>query len=118
MIDCLHMKLINLTPHVINIHAGDKTIVVNPSGVIARLMVERISLPSVEVDGITIPIASTILGDLVDMPPPTEGVWYIASALVAQKCTQLNREDTFYPGELIRNDNGFVIGCNGLCIYL
>jgi hypothetical protein len=112
------MKLINLTPHVINIHASGQIIVISPSGVIARLMVERISLPSVEVDGITIPIASTILGDLVDMPPPTEGVWYVASALVAQKCTQLNREDTFSPGELIRNDNGFVIGCNGLCIYL
>jgi len=112
------MKLINLTPYVINIHASGQIIVINPSGTIARLMVERISLPSVEVDGITIPIASTILGDLVDMPPPTEGVWYVASALVAQKCTQLNREDTFSPGELIRDEKGVVVGCNGLCIYL
>lgn len=112
------MKLINLTPHVITIHAGDKTIVIKPSGTVARLMVSRISLPDVELDGITIPVNSTILGDLVDMPPIAEGVWYVASALVAQKCTQLNREDTFSPGELIRNEEGVVIGCNGLCIYL
>jgi hypothetical protein len=112
------MKLINLTPHVITIHAGDKTIVIKPSGIVARLMVARISLPTIEVDGITIPIASTVLRDLVDMPPPTEGIWYVASALVAQKCAQLDREDTFSPGELLRNEEGVVIGCNGLCIYL
>ncbi|MEI7774955.1 MAG: hypothetical protein WCK17_09275, partial [Verrucomicrobiota bacterium] len=67
------MKLTNLTPNVITIHAQGRLIVLEPSGIVARLMVERISLPSVEVDGITIPIASTILGDLVDMPPPTDG---------------------------------------------
>jgi len=111
------MKLINLTPHVINLHAQGEIIILEPSGVIARLEIECMDLADMVVDGIIVQIKATILKNLVDMPAPQDGVCYVASAVVTKRAMELDREDVFGPGELIRNKNGFVIGCNGLAIY-
>ena len=111
------MKLINLTPNVITIHAEGQLIVLQPSGVVARLLVERLDLATIEVDGITVPVNATILKDLVDMPEPQDGVCYVASDVVTKRAMELDREDVFGPGEVIRDDNGIVIGCAGLALY-
>ena len=117
LIDCSHMKLINLTPHVINLHAQGQIIVLEPSGIIARLEIECMDLADMVVDGIIVQIKATILKNLVDMPEPQDGVCYVASAVVTKRAMELDREDVFGPGELIRDADGVVIGCNGLALY-
>lgn len=111
------MKLINLTPDVISIHAQGQIIVLEPSGIIARLEIECMDLADMVVDGIIVQIKATILKNLVDMPEPQDGVCYVASAVVTKRAMELDREDVFGEGKLIRDDKGVVIGCNGLALY-
>ena len=111
------MKLINLTPHVINLHAQGQIIVLEPSGVIARLEIECMDLADMVVDGIIVQIKATILKNLVDMPEPQDGVCYVASDVVTKRAMELDREDVFGAGDSIRDADGNVIGCNGLALY-
>lgn len=99
---------VNLTPHKINIHTDSETVVVSPSGQVARVETksERIG----EIDGIE--IFSTTYGDVIDLPDPSEGVNYIVSGMVAQQVPW--RVDVYSPGDLIRNEQGQPVGCRGL----
>ena len=103
------MKLMNLTPHALNVRKADGTFLeLPPSGTVARRSVERIVVG--EIDGIT--IYATKFGQLEGLPEPSDGTVYIVSALAAQACA--DRHDVLVPGEAIRDDNGRVVGCNGL----
>ncbi len=103
------MRLVNLTPHALNVRKADGTsIEIPPSGTVARRSVERVVVG--EVDGIT--VYATKFGQLEGLPEPAEGTIYIVSALAAQACA--DRHDVLVPGEAIRDDNGRVVGCNGL----
>ena len=127
-------KLVNLTPHQINfvlpchIEAGEdelgtpvyvteeKIYSLAPSGTIARCRVERKEIDSIiaEIDdwGITIPITSAKFGEVEGLPEPEDGTVYIVSNLVAQAVP--HRDDVFFPDDVVRDENGNIIGCRAL----
>jgi hypothetical protein len=109
------MNMKNLTPHALTLVGANGTLVVPPSGVIARLAVTRTALAPVLVDGINLPISLPIMGEVTDLPSAEDGVILVVSALVAGA---VNRPDVMSPGELIRDDGGNVIGAKGLCAYV
>jgi len=128
-------KVINLTPHQINfvtsynIEIGvdelgtpeyvteERIHSVPPSGTVARCKVDRKEVDSFileDVDGwdITVPITSARFGEVEGLPEPQEGTIYIVSNLVAQAVP--DREDVFFPDDLVRDEHGNIIGCRAL----
>jgi hypothetical protein len=120
------MRIRNLTPHPITLvgnTTGEESITLQPSGIIARLSVSREQLSPVEINGgeivgdevmpiiTTIPVSRSNFGEIVNLPEQEEGVIFVASALVAERS---NRADVYSVGELIRDQNGVVIGARGL----
>lgn len=74
--------MINLTPHPINLadEAGNIVATIPPSGTVAR--VQTASVEVVRLMGF--PINRTTFGEVTGLPDPVEGVYYVASTLVAQ----------------------------------
>lgn len=103
------MEIRNLTPHILNIVAADGIVVnIEPSGIVPRI---SSSQEIVEViNGIN--VSHEVLGDVIDLPAPEEGVVFVVSRLVASAVK--GRNDILVPGNLLRNDQGQVIGANGL----
>lgn len=108
------MKLLNLTPHPLTLVGENGTLTVPPSGQVARLAVTRTACAPVTVDGVTLPVSRTTLGEIVNLPAPAPGVILVVSALVAEAAA---RADVMSPGELLRDSSGAVIGARGLCAY-
>jgi hypothetical protein len=128
-------KVVNLTPHPINfitsynIEIGrdemgtpeyavqERIHSVPASGTIARCKVERKEVDSIiaqDVDGwdITVPITKTKFGEVEGLPEPQKDTIYIVSNLVAQAVP--DREDVFFPDDIVRDEHGNVIGCRAL----
>jgi hypothetical protein len=96
---------INLTPHKINeVTTGTE---IMPSGEVARMSTKFKSAG--DIDGI--PLFSVVYGDIEGLPEPQEGVTYIVSGIVHSVIQ--DRPDVVAPGELVRDENGKPIGCNG-----
>ena len=104
------MKLVNLTPHVINVLNQDEVPVMDvaPSGEIAR--VASSSVKTGEIDGV--PFFETELGVPEGVPSPSDGVIYIVSGLLRAACP--DRLDLVQPGRLVRDETGKPVGCVGL----
>jgi hypothetical protein len=116
------MRIVNLTPHSINLHGTDANspllaaLVVNvpPSGTVARLAVSRKPIASVTFNGVKIGICQSSFGDITGLPIPEAGTVFVVSAMVAEAA---KRADVFSPGELVRDEVGVVVGANGLTAY-
>ena len=108
------MKIVNLTPHEINIIGADNTValIVPPSGIVARATSTRSIFGSVKVDGIDIPINKTTFGTVISLPEPAEDTIYVVSNITAQAVP--NRDDVFIVDESVRDENGRIIGCRSL----
>lgn len=131
-----YKKVVNLTPHQINfitsynIEIGrdelgapeyvteERIHTLKPSGTVARCKVDRQEVDSIiaqEVDeewDFTLPITKTKFGEVEGLPEPQEGIIYIVSNLVAQAVP--DREDVFFPDDIVRDEHGNVIGCRAL----
>lgn len=118
----LEVDIINLTPHAIDIIVGDITIEIPPSGTVARVKGTCRTYDwfqgSHGEDTICIPLTQTSYGgnsnSIVNLPEPSEGKVYVVSALTAQHCRDLGRQDIFVPTGTIRDCNGQIIGCSSL----
>lgn len=99
---------INLTPHEVQIIMENEVLAVPPSGTVARC--EQSEELVGEIDGVR--VTRLVMGELVGLPPASEGVTYIVSHIVLQAATQ--RHDLVKPGELVRNAAGDIIGCRSL----
>lgn len=108
------MKVVNLTPHPLTLVGNNGTLNVPASGQIARLAVTRQPLAAITVDGVELSVNRPTLGDVTGLPDPQPGVVYVVSALVAEAAGRL---DVMSPGELLRDENGVIIGAKGLCSY-
>ena len=104
------MKFVNLTPHELNLNPNVASINIPPSGIIARVSVEREKVA--HINGVE--VSRVQYGEPVGLPDEEDGVFFIVSAMVASHPSIKNRKDVLYPGEAIRNEQGQVIGCNGL----
>lgn len=104
------MKLINLTPHIINILNDDGAEIasVEPSGTVARCTVSRELVESAH----GIDFYTSVYGDVYDLPEAADGTRYIVSGLVRAALPE--RTDLWQPGELVRDESGRPIGCHGL----
>jgi len=102
------MRIINLTPHPITV-AG---LTIEPDGRVPRLREETRTVGQVEVDGHTLPVTETVLGELEGLPEPADGVIYVVSRLVAEAAP--HREDLYFPGRLVRDQAGRVVGAESL----
>lgn len=109
------MKMLkNLTPHEVKIITGEGTIVVKPSGVVARCNEHEELAKDLAKDLAGIPVIRLVLGEVVDLPPEEEGVTLIVSHIVLQACPK--RKDLVKPGKPVRNAAGEIIGCLGLSV--
>lgn len=107
--------LINLTPHPITI-VGLQPI--PPSGQIARVS----TLPTQAVGTMDTAFgqiqihAQRVYGQVVGLPDPQDGTAFIVSAMVADAVRASGRptHDLFSPSDLLRDDQGQVVGTTGL----
>jgi len=106
-------KIINLTPHEVTVVGiqGDILMRIPPSGMIARCSVKRTTVGSLN----NIPIVKSVMGEVEDMPKPSEGTVYIVSRVVAEALKGV-REDIVIPDESVRNSEGQIIGCRWFAI--
>lgn len=101
------MKIINLTPHAINVlkEDGSPKMSIPASGTVARAVQMRHSMG--EINGI--PVNKSEYGDPVNLPAAEEGTVYIVSVLTAQSAP--DRDDLLVVDDLVRNEDGQIIGC-------
>jgi len=108
------MRLINLTPHAINVLCADGSAAVIPSTAPpARCEESRADFGTMTDDaGRVIRIIELRRGQVYDLPPVAPHTRYIVSALVA--LAKPNRNDLLVVDEIVRNGNRQVIGCRAL----
>lgn len=105
------MNFINLTPHAITIFDNDNKTTINPSGIIARVSVKNTLVKTIyNVPRINLYKETT--GEVINLPETKEDTGYIVSLAIRKAVP--NRNDLFSPTELVRDNNGNVLGCNGL----
>jgi len=112
------INFVNLTPHEVNIYVnGDKNqIKIPPSGIIARVAVERKQVKSIR----GIPVYYNKFGNIDGIPDPCNNVIYIVSTLVRQALTAQGfiRDDVVAtdtsPESVIRDKEGRTKGIRAL----
>ena len=105
------MLLKNFTPHNVVI-INESTKIVIPSDGIARVTETKTATPSIDVDGVVIETFVSAFGEVENLPPQEDGVMVIVSAMVASAAK--DRNDLLVPGELVRDNDGNIIGCKSL----
>lgn len=106
----------NLTPHPLNVRTlnGDfVTIDPDPRGV-ARVIYDRLPPEQTTIQGHEISVA--VAGaprEIIGLPEAEEDVVLIVAKAVAD-AAPAHRGDIVSPGRLIRDEDGIVIGCDGL----
>ena len=107
-------KIINLTPHAINVVDENDSVVVTieASGNVARCSQTINIIDNITLNNVSVPISASCYGEVVDLPAPQDGVHYIVSRLVMSACP--NRQDLLVPNDLVRDEAGRVIGCRSL----
>ncbi len=106
------MKLVNLTPHEINLVNGGDVVTIKPSGVVARVSVTRQQIGTIESCDIVFPINKNVFGDVTDLPDAQTDTLFIVSAIVANACP--NRDDLVIVDDAVRNDSGQIVGAKAL----
>ena len=103
-------KIINLTPHSVSI--------VNPEGKIIKVFevsgqIARCSQSTKIVGNIDgIPLTQSVFGEVGDLPPQEKNTLFIVSRLVLNACK--DRNDLLVPNELVRDEQGNIVGCQSL----
>lgn len=117
-------RLINLTPHDINVVIDNKIVVFLASGLVARCENSNAEVvDTVTVSGIDIPIVVNKYKAVIDLPEPQEDVIYLVSSMVGNHSavkhirTDLLGPDTSPEGAL-RNDKGVIVGVKRLQRYV
>lgn len=98
---------VNLTPHEVTLvdDAGSVLLVIAPEAISARCAVKReIAFTA---DGVQ--VNRSVFGEVIGLPVPAEGTWFIVSRIVAEAAT--DRFDLLVPDETVRNEAGQIIGC-------
>lgn len=104
------MKIVNLTPHSVNLfnnHTGEYD-AIEPSGIIARVAATTVPCGTAGAYAVT----TTSYGDVVNLPAPEPETIYVVSSIVAQRVPE--RDDVYIPNESVRDENGRIIGCRSL----
>ena len=101
------IKYVNLTPHKIKeVNSGME---IEPSGVVARVAVNYKLAATYE----DVPFYTAEYGKVENIPEPQNDVYYIVSGLVFEAT---DRKDVIAPGNLVRDEQGRPVGCDGFKI--
>lgn len=100
-------NILNFTPHTLNVVCGDGSVKTFPSVGVARVSTSTKTLDPV----CGFDVVATTFSDVTGLPSPKDGMYHVVSRLVLSACP--GRTDLLCPGELVRDDNGVVIGCKG-----
>src|SRR5690606_25377330 len=108
------VRLVNLTPHEIRLltQQPEGLFFIPPSRQVARVAVRREDAGYIDAGGVPIPLARTRYGEIEGLPDPQPGTLYIVSSLVAAAAR--DRDDLLVPDDLVRDDEGRIIGARGL----
>ena len=105
------ITILNYTPHSITGVGDDGHVIRNyPSVGVARLKSETVRVYDLN----DIPVTKTVFGEPEGLPNESGVVFYIVSGLIKSALTE--RTDLLSPGELVRDDQGRVIGCKSLSL--
>lgn len=104
----------NLTPHEVKIFklngtVPDLDVVIEAGEEVARVSCEYVKVDK-KVEGVD--MYRTVFGEVTGLPEYSEGTYLLVSAMVREALPL--RSDLVSPGQLLRNDDGNVIGCLGL----
>jgi hypothetical protein len=104
-------KLVNLTPHEINIWRGPD---IPPSGSVARMQIEAKQCGTV----MNIPVVHSQSRRITGLPTPKKGVIYLVSSTIAK---EVQRPDVLAPdttdGGVIRDGNGRIVAVTRLQLF-
>nr|DAF27344.1 MAG TPA: hypothetical protein [Caudoviricetes sp.] len=109
----IETRIINLTPHAINIVDKDGNKIVDlPSEGEARAVQTNISIGSLG----DIPLVKTEFGEPIGLPEPAENTFYVVSAITANAAKIAGRttDDLLLTAETVRNEKNQIIGCRAL----
>jgi|HigsolmetaAR206D_1030411.scaffolds.fasta_scaffold00003_101 hypothetical protein len=104
--------LVNCTPHAIDVLLWNGDILsIPPSGTVAR--VATFQQDAGLIDGV--PISDQVFGDIVGLPDPSPGTYYIVSALVLNAAKAVGRTDCLAPNTIqaYRDSKGNILGVPG-----
>ena len=105
------MKIINLTPHIVNmVDVKGEEIAKFPSEGEARCTQTTNKVGEIN----SIPLTETSFGSVTGLPNEQEGIKYIVSRLVMQACQE--RKDLLVPNEIVRDEEGKIVGCKSFAI--
>ena len=105
-------KIINLTPHDVNIVSEDKIITIEAFKIVARCAQINQRIGEIETNKGSIPLSRTQFGEVENLPEQDEDVLYIVSRLVKDACPE--RPDLLVPNEIVRDETGRIVGCESL----
>lgn len=115
------MKVINLTPHDINICREDREIILTfprcqDSLKLVRASVTRKTTGTVNIDGFDIDVNVTEFGNINYVPEKISDTIYIVSEIAASAINQVDstRDDIFIVDDIIRDNEGKIKGCRAL----
>lgn len=103
-------KIINLTPHAVNIVAEDGTVkAAFPSEGIARA--SQVAEHAGELEGIE--LVTMKFGEPEDLPEYAEGTYYVVSIITANAAKAVGRrvDDLLITADPMRDADGRIIGC-------
>ena len=99
------IEMVNCTPHPLNWIKEDGAVVIEPSGIVARINIAEVELG----DG----FVYHEKGEIIDLPEPQEGKVFVVSGFVFAATN--NRGDVIAPNtnRSIRDENGRIVGVPG-----
>jgi hypothetical protein len=115
------MNIVNLTPHPVALLAGQwedspETILIDPDPRGPARATEELQweLPIEASPGLSVPCAKAVYGETESLPPAEPGTIYLVSLVTAMSTRGMGRTDVFYPGALIRDENGNITAAAAL----
>ena len=106
---------LNLTPHALYVKSVDgEYVTIPPAGDVARVVYDRLPPEQVRIDGheISVSVAGSPRG-IIGLPDPEPNTVLIVAKAVSDAAPR-HRGDLMSPGKLIRDEDGTVVGCDGL----
>lgn len=104
----MNQKIRNFTPHPINIEGME---VMQSEGIIrCKEIVEELG------EHAGVKLIKKTFGELEGLPEPEKGTIFVVSIIAATAAKEIGRTDCVVPGEVIRDDEGKIIGCKNLAI--
>jgi len=104
--------IINKTPHPVTI-VGEENVIVHTFPACPREELIRLKSETVPAEAINgVATSRTVFGEATGLPEFREGIYYVVSQMV--KSAKADRSDLLVPAEVVRDENGQIIGCRSL----